>query len=186
MPLRLEKVDASEAHILDNLIQLYLHEMGRFMHHEMDDFGRFEHDHLPAFVEATDKDAYLVRVKGKLAGFVLVRDLSSLSNKPIHSISEFFILESYRRLGIGEEIARILFEMRHGTWQIGVHNENNVARTFWRNVIYRYTGSKYREIKVSGWDGPVYEFKSPGFRPKEPVGDESPSPTGFDPRPSTI
>jgi predicted acetyltransferase len=103
-----------------------------------------------------------------VAGFVLVRDIESFKGGPIHTVSEFFVLHSFRRLGIGEEIARMVFDQFPGAWQVAVLEENKVARSFWKTVVWRYTGGRMHEFRTSDFRGPIYEFSSPGARPVPP------------------
>lgn len=162
MPLRLNRVTPSERSILDNLMQLYLHEMSRYAEEVIGDDGRYTYVELDSFIESADRDAFLILVKGKPAGFVLVKTLSSLSDEPHYAIKEFFVLEGYRELGIGEEIARQIFDANQGHWQVGVSRENEGADAFWHRVLYRYTAKNYRVTSVPGFDGPVFTFDSPG------------------------
>jgi predicted acetyltransferase len=104
----------------------------------------------------------VIRVKGKIAGFVLVRDIESFRGGVIHTVAEFFVLNMYRRLGIGEEIARMVFDKFPGQWQIAVQQQNKAGRAFWKTVIWRYTGGRMSEFRRSDWTGPIFEFRSPG------------------------
>lgn len=169
MPLSLDAVGKDDKSILDNMIQLYMHEMCKYQPIEMGEDGRFKYDHLDAYWHEAGRFPFFIRCKGRLAGFVLVRQIETLAKEPTFSVAEFFLVENYRRLGIGEEIARMVFEKFQGHWQIGVMSSNQSGRDFWRQVLYRYTANNYRTTHVDGWEGPVYVFKSPGPRPKEPA-----------------
>lgn len=174
MPLAIDLVCASERVVLDNLMHLYLHEMSRYDSIEIGDDGRFAYQQLDSYFEDDDRFPYLIRVKGKLAGFVLVRRYERAGIGLVHSVAEMFLLESYRRLGIGEEIVRHVLDSFPGRWEVAVLEENRIAQMFWRNVIYRYTGNNFSEHRVPGWEGPVFDFASPGTRPfvpeKQPQG----------------
>jgi len=172
LPLTLTPVRLEERPILDNLLQLYLHEMSRFDDRELDDSGRYAYPHLDRYFTEDSRFPYLIRVKGKLAGFVLVRDVPSVTNERIHTVAEFFIIEVYRRLGIGEEIARLVFDRLPGTWQVAQKEENAIGKAFWKQVIWRYTAKQFREFRTPDWHGPIFEFVSPGPRP-EAVGEST-------------
>ncbi len=174
MPLRLQACGVDDKQVLDNLLQLYLHEMCKFQPVAMGEDGRFHYEHLNAYFGEAGRFPFLVRCMGKLAGFVLVRTVDNIAAQPTYSVAEFFILENYRRLGIGEEIARMVLDEFQGHWQIGVLASNQPARDFWRQTLYRYTGNHFRTSTVDGWEGPVYVFKSPGPRPKEPAAQTAP------------
>ena len=168
MPLTIDRVDLKQRAVLQSLMNMYLHEMSAFNEMAVDDDGNFEYKHMSCYWVEPERHPFFVRVKGKIAGFVLVRDIDSISGDTIHSIAEFFILNTYRRLGIGEEIARIVLNRFPGKWQIAVQEENRVGRLFWKRVIWRYTGGKSHEFRSGDWDGTVFEFRSPGAKPPEP------------------
>ncbi len=157
MPVTLVEAKESERSVIDNLLQLYLHELSRFEEIEIGESGRYSYHHLEAYWQESGRIACLIRVKGKLAGFALVRD----EKHGIHTVAEFFVLENYRRLGIGEEICRLMFERHPGAWEISVLAENEVAIAFWRTVVRRYTGKKFEEASAPGWLGPIFRFCSP-------------------------
>lgn len=174
MPLRLQACGAEEKPVLDNLMQLYLHEMCKYNPIPIGEDGRFRYEYLDQYFGEPGRFPLLVRVMGKIAGFVLVRTVDNIAQSPTFSIAEFFILENYRRLGIGEEVARMVLDEFPGHWQIGVLGPNQPARDFWRQTLYRYTANQFRTTTVDGWEGPVYVFKSPGPRPKEPAAQTAP------------
>ena len=166
MPLQLHCATVDQKSILENLLHLYLHEMSKFEDLEISDEGRFVYKHLDSYFSDNSRFALLVYVKKKLAGFVLVRKLDTVAKGDVYTIAEIFILESYRRLGIGEEVSRAVFDRYQGMWQIPVLAENVTAYAFWKAVAYRYTGNRYREATTPGWFGPIFEFKSPCLRPE--------------------
>lgn len=162
MPLRVTPIREEEKSVLDNLLQLYMHEMSRYDDRVLGDDGRYSYNSFESYFTQDGRHAYLIRVRGKLAGFVLVKIIDSVTSAPIHSIAEFFVIEVYRRLGIGEEVARILFDQHPGTWQVAQQEENAVSRAFWKHVVWRYTAKEYREFRSPDWNGPIFEFVSRG------------------------
>ena len=165
MPLRLERATLQQKDLIQNLLNMYLHEMSAFEDFEVADNGDFEYPNFSCFFVEPDRHPFIVRVKGKV---VLVKDIDSLRGGSIHTIPEFFIMHTYRRLGIGEEIARMVFDLFPGKWQVAVHEHNKVGRQFWKTVIWRYTGGVMHEFRTPGMDGPVYEFGSPGANVPDP------------------
>lgn len=98
-------------------------------------------------------------ISGKLAGFVLVRELESSTNdQSLHSIAEFFILRKYRRCGLGQTVANHIFNLFPGRWQVRQEANNLPAQAFWRKVIASYTGGDFAEVRLPGWAGPAQEF----------------------------
>ncbi|HEY3100851.1 MAG TPA: GNAT family N-acetyltransferase [Methylomirabilota bacterium] len=80
---------------------------------------------------------FIVRVNGRPAGFALVREMPSVDDVPSREMSEFFVLRTYRRSGVGTRVARALFRRFPGRWELSVLTWNVIARPFWRRVIRR-------------------------------------------------
>ena len=119
MHITLTEIPHADKVILRNLMELYLHDF------EFD--GEYANEHGPFAQQGggdlqlgepavthvrgygyidhywTDegRHPFLIRVDGRIAGFVLVRRLSAGSGPPEHSIVEFFVMKKYRRRGVG-------------------------------------------------------------------------------------
>lgn len=80
-------------------------------------------------------------------------------------MDEFFVLRKYRRRGVGDHVARALFDGRPGRWELGQLAGSTAARAFWRATLGRYTGGDYRETQLATarWRGPVQSFVAPGL-----------------------
>ncbi len=83
-------------------------------------------------------------------------------------MAEFFIMRKYRQRGIGEYVARYIFDQFTGAWQVGQIYENQSATTFWRKVIISYTLGDFHEHEFNNenWRGPVQTFISPPTPPQ--------------------
>jgi predicted acetyltransferase len=64
--------------------------------------------------------------------------------------------------GFGEAVARRVFDLFPGNWQVAQIPENLNATAFWRKVIGRYTAGRYREVQAETehWHGPVQIFNN--------------------------
>lgn len=144
-------------------MQLYLHDMSEYSNQEPDACGVYHYDYLDAYFQEPERSAYFIRIRGKIGGFALVRDVQGFGQRTVHTVAEFYIIKCYRGLGIGEEIARMLFDKQPGTWQIPVLEENGPAVKFWKQICWRYAGGKVRVLRSASWDGPIFEFSSPGI-----------------------
>jgi predicted acetyltransferase len=89
------------------------------------------------FWRRDDRQHFLVRVNGRPAGFALVRDIVAADGGPAREMTEFFVLRTYRRRGVGTRVARALFDRFPGWWELAVLTWNVGARPFWRRVIQR-------------------------------------------------
>ena len=79
--------------ILANLLQLYAHDFSEFHDVDLGPDGRFVYASLPLYWSEPDRHPFLVRVDGRLAGFVLVKRGSEVSgDKTVWDMAEFFVI----------------------------------------------------------------------------------------------
>jgi predicted acetyltransferase len=148
---------------LRRLMQLYLYDLGSLDGWDIADDGTYGNaDRIETFWADTDRQQYLVRVDGKLSGFVLTRNRTYFSGEDAHEISEFFILQKYRRLGVGRTIATRVFNSFTGKWEVAVIKANMPAQYFWRAVIADYTGGDYEEFSSRHGDTDFVVFRLNG------------------------
>lgn len=155
MDVRITSAAAEERDVLAALMQLYVYDFSAMLGLDVEDDGRYRG---PA-VEG--RDAFLVRVDGKLAGFALIAGTSRLTGEEgVRDVAEFFVLRRFRRSGVGETAARSLFDRYPGRWEVRQKRENVGAIAFWRRVIDRYTGGRFEEEALDDdrWRGPVQRF----------------------------
>jgi predicted acetyltransferase len=85
------------------------------------------------------------------AGFALVSRPPRNQREQIDfCMAEFFISPRSRRLGIGRDAARLIFNRFAGTWQIMEFLYNKPAVAFWRSIVSEYTERKFRETLANG------------------------------------
>src|SRR5919109_3763339 len=132
--------------VLRRLMQLYLGSRDGW--HIADDGTYGDTERIEGFWTDKRRQLYLVKVDGKLSGFVLTRAGTYFSGDVAHEISEFFVLQKYRRLGVGRTIATRLFNIFTGKWEVAVMKANIPAQHFWRAVIADYSGGNYEEFSA--------------------------------------
>jgi predicted acetyltransferase len=167
-PLHIEVVAAGPEHepILANLLQLYAHDFSEFHDVPMQADGRFGgYKDLPLYWREADRHPFLVRVDGKLAGFVLVKRGSEVSgDKNVWDLAEFFVLRGCRRQGIGTQIAQEIWRRFPGAWEVRVMEANASACQFWERAIAAFAGEVVHAVRVEksgqGWD--LFSFESRG------------------------
>jgi predicted acetyltransferase len=163
--VRLVAATRADAPVVERLLQLYEYDYSEYAAHavDVDARGLF----TTVDTEAIWRPGYrvfLIEAGGKVAGFAFVtRDASHLGDDETWAIDEFFVLRRYRRQGVGERAARDLFDGFPGRWEVSELRENVAAQAFWRRVIDRYTGGRYREVELDDerWRGPVQGFEAP-------------------------
>ncbi len=167
MEVTLTKASQSQESILSHLLELYNYDVSEFEGSDVGEDGLYGYPYLPRYWIEPGRKAFLVRVDGALAGFALVNEHCYLpSNNRARSIAEFFIMRKYRCRGVGEAVARQVFDFLPGEWQVAQIPENTPAQAFWRKVIGRYTGGNFREIVLDNenWRGPVQLFDNSGIK----------------------
>jgi predicted acetyltransferase len=96
-----------------------------------------------------------------LAGFAIVDlDLPDEDGGVVHELSEFFVMPPYRQKGIGETVARRLFDQFKGRWELAIVETNEDALRFWRAVLTRYTHDGFTESHRPEEEDYLHEFRS--------------------------
>lgn len=67
-----------------------------------------------------------------------------------YRMAEFFVCLSARRLGVGKDAARLIFDRFGGTWEITEFLYNTPAVAFWRSIVNDYTNGQYTESRANG------------------------------------
>lgn len=145
-----------------NLMHLYLYDFSEYTGDDVDEQGMFVDEYLERYWVEPTRYPFLIRVGGKLAGFVLVRQLDDqpVGQLVTHSIAEFFVMKKYRRHKIGARVACEVFDRFPGRWNVSQEPLNLPAQAFWRRVIGEYTGNRYHEEVDSFIGGPMQVFEN--------------------------
>jgi len=160
MDINIQKAIIQDKSILRNLLELCHHDYSEFNPKDVNEHGLFGYKYLDHYWIESGRYPFLVRVSGKLAGFVLVRDIDFFDNKVTHTVAEFFILRKFRRQGTGQKVAHRIFDMFPGRWRVEQEDVNLPAQAFWRKVIFRYTKGQFKEMEDKNWKGPIQEFNT--------------------------
>jgi predicted acetyltransferase len=145
MSLNINPAKASERDVVDNLLQYYLHDFSEFTRVAMDARGRFEYPYLAHYWRDPHRWPLLIRQNEHIVGLALVRqDSDPVDGQQYREMAEFFILRSYRQLGLGCAAARMIFERFSGPWQVAVLHSSEKAQTVWQAVMSTHVGSQYQ------------------------------------------
>lgn len=115
------------------------------------EFGEREPE-LMARWFADDSSHPLVILKNERpVGFALVsRPLRNQRAQVDFRMADFFVTSSSRRLGVGREAAKLIFNRFSGAWEISEFVYNKPAVSFWRSIVADYTGGRFRESVAQG------------------------------------
>ncbi len=86
-------------------------------------------------------------------GFALVtRPRIPAAGEPVaeYRMSEFFILQQHRRVGMGRDAATLIFDRFAGNWEIVEYLRNPGAVAFWRRVVAAYSTGSFTERSRHG------------------------------------
>ena len=159
MKVELRKARAKDVPALRRLMQLYLYDFAAIDGWTIRADGLYGNDAtIEDYWTDPKRTSFLVYVDGALAGFVLVRDGARFAGVGTREISEFFVLRRHRRQGVGGEVARCVFDMFPGKWELTQITSNLAAQVFWRQVIAAYTGGRYLEQPRPDGLGTMHRF----------------------------
>ncbi|GGO07039.1 GNAT family N-acetyltransferase [Saccharibacillus kuerlensis] len=145
--VELELVPEMRRTVIENLLQLYLYDFTRYLDIAADENGRFpDYPDLGEFwSRPEEKFPFLIRSNGEVAGLALVERSDEGGKKPSYYMVEFFVLQKFRRRGVGRRAAVMLFDRFRGRWKVTQLQNNEPAQRFWRQIIGIYTGGAYKE-----------------------------------------
>jgi predicted acetyltransferase len=160
--IELQRVKLEEKMILQNIMEFYIYEFTRFIKGiELNEDGRYGYEGLDDYWVNPARHPFFIRVSGKLAGFALVyaEEAKKGQEAPINSITEFLVLQKYSGTGVGKVVAKQIFDLFPGKWEVTQIQKNYPAQAFWRSTISEYTNGNYKE-KYDEHRRSVQEFTS--------------------------
>jgi len=163
MVVLLKKVSIENKNVLKNLLELYLYDFSQFDKCDVNSHGLYGYKYLDHYWTEPGRHPYFITVNDNLAGFAMVNDHCYLC-KPgeARSVSEFFVMKKYRRIGVGYAAARKVFDLFPGKWEIVQHPENKPSMEFWEKIVSELTRGQYRklEAETEAWTGQALIFNS--------------------------
>lgn len=154
MNVAVAPVAFEEKAVLRRLLELYLHDFSEFDGADVNEHGEYGYrylDHYFADEEGDTRQAYFIRVDGRLAGFAMVRHTGKR-----WSMAEFFVMRKYRRAGTGMRAALDVIARHPGDWEIHQLGTNLPAQSFWRRVADAAAGA----FEESALDGDIVQWFS--------------------------
>ncbi len=140
-PVALTSVDRSHRAVLENLGQLFRHDLSEAYGLLPNDDGTFNNRPLDLFFAQAEPrhHAWLITVAARTAGFVLTNDDPAGGT----SMTAFFVVRALRRTGVGHEAALQAIAATPGRWSIGFQRYNPGAEKFWSRVATAVVGDRW-------------------------------------------
>lgn len=163
----LESAGREDRATIANLFQLYVHDFSEQWagteRGELQPDGRYPaYPHLDSYWQERARWPYLILADGRLAGFVLINDVSH-SGRPLDfAVAEFFVARKHRRGGVGRAAARLAIQHRPGQWEMAVSRRNTAAQAFWRGVAAELAAEGTIEESEQDddlWNGLIVRFR---------------------------
>ena len=159
--LSISKIGPESEIVLRNLLGHYLHDMSEWFEVDTQPDGSYSYD--TSLVWAQGYEVYLAKVGDSIAGVALMGSAAEwLGDIGAHDVHEFFVLRRFRRTGVGQRMATLLWKEHPGEWLVRVLEANAPAVAFWRGAISRYSRGSYQEeaSMVAGRPWRFFKFSS--------------------------
>jgi|SRR5579864_828898 len=142
--LVISKIGPESEVVLRNLFEHYLYDMAEWFEIDTQADGSYSYD--TSSIWKNGYDAYLAKLGDSLAGFALIGPAAELpAGIAANDVREFFVIRRFRRSGLGERMATLLWKERPGEWLVRVLEKNTPAVLFWRAAISSHTRGSYTE-----------------------------------------
>jgi predicted acetyltransferase len=138
-PVALVPIDRSHRAVLENLGQLFRHDLSEAYGLLPNADGTFNNRRLDQFRIDPERRAWLITAAGGLGGFAMTRPTDDGGT----SITDFFVVRALRRTGVGREAARLLLAQIPGRWHIAFQSYNPGAQRFWSEVATEAVGHEW-------------------------------------------
>lgn len=156
MSIILKQIKKEKKDVLNNLMQLYLHDISfNFSIDFNSNTGMYEYDDIEKYFGNDNNKAFFILKENEIAGFMLV-DL--LGEKNI--IQEMFILNNYKRKSIGKTAIKMVFDQFKGNWEIRSLPCSEAAEKFWISSIKEYTKDNFNLEYVGKFNRAVLTFNN--------------------------
>lgn len=142
---------------IQNMARFYVYDISRECGSISSDWaipenGLYECFDFKNYFTDPSRKAYLIKVYDEMAGFVLL-DNEVKDPRNTINMGEFFIIAKFQGVGIATRVAKEIWNMHPGRWEVSVIPSNKSALKFWEKAISEFTyGVFNRKIKEVTYD----------------------------------
>lgn len=142
LSVRVVRAGEDRRSTFEHLVQLYLHDLSSVGGWDLSDDGTFSTALLDGCWSEARRHPVLFRVAESLAGFAVVDRGSHVSDRAdVWDMAEFFVVNRWRRSGVGRSAARQLFAEFPGDWEVRPFPGYVPAERFWASVCAEVASS---------------------------------------------
>jgi predicted acetyltransferase len=136
MTVRLVPAAADHLSWMRAELQSYMTELSRFASIEKNAEGQYVYPYLDHYWREPDRHPYVIHLDNEAAGFLLVRaDLDPADGTSLTEIAELYILPAFRQRSVANSAVKEVLGYFPGNWRAAVLANNDVAYSFWRQLI---------------------------------------------------
>ena len=125
------------------MLELYQYDMNEYWPQTLNLHGEYGFA-VDRYLRNPLLKAYFFLVDDSYAGFALV-DPDVIFPDSKFCMGQFFVMNRYRRVGVGTQAARFVFDQFRGRWEVGQRRLNLPSQVFWRRTIAEYTNGEFVE-----------------------------------------
>ncbi len=117
-------------------LQAYLAELSQFASIDKNAAGQYEYPYLDHYWREPDRYPFVIYLDDDAAGFLLMReDLNPADESSLREIAELYVLPAFRQRSVASSAVKEVTVYFPGNWRAAVLSTNDVAYTFWRQLI---------------------------------------------------
>jgi predicted acetyltransferase/RimJ/RimL family protein N-acetyltransferase len=142
---------------IQNMARFYVYDLSRECGSISSDWaipenGLYESFDFKNYFIDLSRKVYLVKVYDEIAGFVLLNQATEDSTNT-WNMGEFFIIAKFQGSGIATRVAKEIWNMHPGKWEVSVIPNNKSALKFWEKAISEFTSGTFnKRIKEVTYD----------------------------------
>ena len=154
--IKLKKLTKKDMGLLNNLLQLYLHDISAFFKIDFNSKTcTYDYDDISKYFNRSKNYAYLFLKDKEVVGFTLID-----TEDDNYVVQEMFILNNYKNEGVGEESIKEVFNTYKGNWIIRSLPCSPKSENFWNKTIKKYTNNKYSIEHIGKYNRAVFRFNN--------------------------
>ncbi len=155
--ISITKATLNDYPCIQNMARFYVYDISRECGSISSDWaipenGLYECFDFKNYFTDPSRKVYLIKVYDEIAGFVLLNQATEDATNT-WNMGEFFIIAKFQGMGIATRVAKQVWNMHPGMWEVSVIPNNKSALKFWEKSISDFTyGAFSKQSKEVAYD----------------------------------